>query len=54
MNQLLDSGKVLVDVFLDLTKALDTVDHKIQIDKLISYGIWGNIFNWFKSNRKQY
>ena len=57
VNQALDSGKVLVGVFLDLKKAFDTVDHKILIDKLFKYGIRGNIFNWFKSyltNRKQY
>ena len=57
MNQALDSGKVLVGVFLDLKKAFDTVDHKILIDKLFKYGIRGNILNWFKSyltNRKQY
>ena len=57
VNQALDSGKVLVGVFLDLKKAFDTVDHKILIDKLFKYGIRGNILNWFKSyltNRKQY
>ena len=30
------------------------MDHKILVDKLFKYGIRGNIFNWFKSNRKQY
>ena len=57
VNQALDSGTVLVGVFLDLKKAFDTVDHKILIDKLFKYGIRGNILNWFKSyltNRKQY
>ena len=49
VKQALDSGKVLVGVFLDLKKALDTVDHKILIDKLFKYGIRGNILNWFKS-----
>ena len=57
VNQALDSGKVLVGVFLDLKKVLDTVDHKILVDKLFKYDIRGNILNWFKSyltNRKQY
>ena len=31
VNQALNSGKVLVGVFLDLKKAFDTVDHKIVI-----------------------
>ena len=57
MNQALDSGKVLVRVFLDLKNAFDTVDHKFLVDKIFKYGIRGNILNWFKSyltNRKQY
>ena len=57
VNQALDSGKVLVGIFLDLKKAFDTVDHTILVDKLFKYGIRGNILNWFKSylsNRKQY
>ena len=49
VNQALDTGKVLVGVFLDLKKAFDTVDHKILVDKLFKYGVRGNIFNWFKS-----
>ena len=57
VNQALDTGKVLVGVFLDLKKAFDTVDHKILLGKLFKYGVRGNILNWFKSylsNRKQY
>ena len=49
VNQALDSGKVLVGVFLDLEKAFDTVDHIILVDKLFKYGVRGNILNWFKS-----
>ena len=48
VKQALDSGMVLVGLFLDLKKAFDTVDHKIQVDKLFKYGIRGNILNWFK------
>ena len=44
-------------VFIDLSKAFDTVDHYILITKLKQYGIQGNNMRWFESylsNRKQY
>ena len=33
VNQALDSGKVLVGIFLDLKKEFDTVDHKILVEQ---------------------
>ena len=57
VNNALDSGKILIGVFLDLKKAFDTVDHCILLDKLYKYGIRGTLWDWFKSyleNRKQY
>ena len=44
-------------VFIDLSKAFNTVDHQILIKKLQYYGIDGTALEWFKSylsNRKQY
>ena len=44
-------------VFIDLSKAFDTVDHYILITKVKQYGIHGNNIRWFESylrNRKQY
>ena len=57
VSRALDTGKVIVGVFLDLKKAFDTVDHEILLDKLNSYGINNNLHAWFESylhNRSQF
>ena len=57
VNNAMDSGKILIGVFVYLRKAFDTVDHSILLDKLYKYGIRGTPVNWFKSyleTRKQY
>ena len=53
----LDNKKFVGRVFIDLQKAVDTVDHKILLSKLNHYGIRGTSNEWYNSyltNRKQY
>ena len=53
----LDSGDIVIGVFLDLKKAFDTVDHTILFKKIHQYGIRGNLNKWFENylaNRSQY
>ena len=52
-----DQGEFSVGVFLDLSKAFDTVNHVILVNKLEHYGIHGlelDCIRSYFSNRKQY
>ena len=45
----LDTGIIVVGVYLDIRKACDAIDHPILLRKLYSLGIPGNLYTWTKS-----
>ena len=57
INESFERNQYTLDVFVDLSKAFDTVSHSALIKKLQIYGIRGVNLAWFCSyhaNRKQY
>ena len=45
----LDNNKVPINIFLDLSKAFDTINHTILLDKLQHYGIRNTALKLFNS-----
>ena len=57
IHRLLDGGNSVIGIFIDFTKAFDTVDHEIILHKLHRYGIRVHANDFFRSyltNRIQY
>ena len=55
--QSMDNDDIPLNVYLDLSKAFDTLDHSILLEKLQYYGITGTslkLFHSYLSNRKQF
>jgi len=56
IQEALDKGVHSIGIFIDLTKAYDTLNHKVLLEKLSSYGKRDTTNLWFKSyltNRRQ-
>ena len=57
LSKVLGDGKTAIGIYLDFSKAFDTVDHDIFLSKLFHYGIRGPAYDWFQSylsDRSQY
>ena len=57
LSQAIDDKNISIGVFLDLSKAFDTVNHEILLRKLEHYGIREialDLFKSYLSNRKQF
>ena len=57
ISDALENGDKVLGVFLDFSKAFDTVDHTILLKKLEYYGFRGVVLKWLSNylqNRKQY
>ena len=42
-----DAGKATGAIFIDLSKAFDTISHSVLLENLSRYGIQDNELNWF-------
>ena len=57
IRESIDNKKFGCGIYIDLSKAFDTVNHDILLKKLEHYGVRDTSLLWFKSylkNRKQY
>ena len=57
ITQALEKGEYVIGIFLDFSKAFDTVNHSILLEKLQYMGIRGVAYDWlcdYLSERKQY
>ena len=53
----MDNKEIPINIYLDLSKAFDALDHSVLIDKLEFYGVKGVALDLLKNcltNRKQY
>ena len=57
VTKALDTSYQCMGIFIDFSKAFDTIQHNILLDKLYHYGVWNiahKLISSYLSNRKQF
>jgi len=49
INEAMENNQFSIGVFVDLSKAFDTLNHNILLNKLYYYGSRGVAYEWFTS-----
>jgi len=49
VTHLVDEGKAVDFVYLDFSKAFDTISHSILLEKLAAHGLDGCTLHWVKN-----
>ena len=56
-HETIENDQLMISLFIDLSRAFDTISHEILFNKLYVYGIRGLALDWIKNylrNRKQF
>jgi len=51
-NKIIKSGEYTIDIFIDLQKTFDTINHSILLQKLSYYGIRRVALDWLSDYLK--
>jgi len=51
VTRLVDEGKAVDVIYLDFSKAFDTVPHSILLEKLAAHGLYGCTLHWMAEHR---